>query len=259
MSGFFVLSGMQRIGNLAPYYQWVVHLPPSSRYTWHQGGLGASSLKEVRWLKKFQAVWDSLLSANKSHFQDLTSTVSLRSGGLLSENWNSQHCHCCQRICQLHPPKQQQCTLMCPLRFATFIKTNLESEKMNGQNQILVHLLLKIAFFFSFQVYQKKVVSSCPTLWFSCFQILANKIDRSCIFGIPEIWQSKDTPKMNNPFIFSRTKNIIFVSISPKVCRSLRLTLGSPNPWPFSKTCQAKPLELLALKEGGSNRLHGWV
>ena len=117
VSGFFVLSGMQRIGNLAPYYQWVVHLPPSSRYTWHQGGLGASSLKEVRWLKKFQAVWDSLLSANKSHFQDLTSTVSLRSGGLLSENWNSQHCHCCQRICQLHPHRNSSSVPSCVTSF----------------------------------------------------------------------------------------------------------------------------------------------
>lgn len=216
-------------------------------------------LKEVRWLKKLQAVWDSLLSANKSHFQDLTSTVSLRSGELLSENWNSQHCHCCQlhdqRICQLHPHRNSSVPSCVTLFRNIYQKQFWNLKKWMVKTKFWFISFWGLLFssasrFIKKLEIDKKVVSSCPTLWFSCFQTLANKIDRSCIFRIPEIWQSKDTPKINNPFIFFRTKNYDSRIHFPPVCRSLRLTLGSPDPWPFSKTCQAKPLELLALKDG---------
>lgn len=143
-------------------------------------GLG----EHVKWLKKLQAVWDSLhflcwLSANKSHFQaDLTSTVSLRSGGLLREKWNSQHCHCCQlhdqRICPLHPHRNSGV----PSRVTSFRNIYhffLESEKMNGETKFWFISFPTV--FFSFSVSRlikclgtgKKAVSSCPTLWFSMF------------------------------------------------------------------------------------------
>lgn len=94
-------------------------------------------------------------SANKSHFQDLTSTVSLRSGGLLSENWNSQHCHCWPENLPASSTPKQRCTLMCHFVSQDLSKQIWNLKKWMVKNQILVHLLLKIAFFFSFQVYQK--------------------------------------------------------------------------------------------------------
>lgn len=199
------------------------------------------------------------LQINKSHFQDLTSTVSLRSGGLLSEKLKFTALSLLpaswpENLPASSTPKQQ-CTLMCH-----FVSQDLSKQIWNLKKWIVKTKFWFISFwgllfssasrFIKKLEIDKKVVSSCPTLWFSCFQTFAQTEPIGVVFFVSLKFDNlRIPPKLTIIYRFPHKKYHFRIHF-PRVCRSLRLTLRSPNPWPFSKTCQAKPLELLALKQG---------